>query len=149
MKRILVLIAVAITISIQVNSQMVQGGSVEQTIMKMEQEMLTAMLKGDASANERYMAANSVFTDPGGNVMNKSQLVSMIKSGDLKFESSVIDSMKVQVYGNTAIANYRTTDKGKFKDMDISGLYRWTDVFVKQNNNWQLVAGHGSKIMQQ
>jgi len=92
MKRILVIIAVAITISIQAKSQMVQGGNVEQTIMKIEQEMIAALLKNDASANERYMAANSVFTDPGGNVMNKSQLVSMIKSGDLKFESSVIDN---------------------------------------------------------
>jgi hypothetical protein len=57
--------------------------------------------------------------------------------------------MKVQVYGNTAVATYRTTDKGKYKDFDISGQFRWIDVFVKQSGGWQVVATQGTKLMQQ
>lgn len=121
----------------------------EQAIKQIEQELLDALLKGDASANERYQTDTYVFTAPDGTVMNKAKGIADIKSGDLKFESSKMDDIKVQVYGNTAVVTCRTTDKGKYKDTDLSGQYRWTDTFAKTNGRWQLVAGHGTKIMQQ
>ena len=48
--------------------------------------------------------------------------------------------MKVRAYGDTAVVTYVTTDKGKFKGQDISGRYRWTDVFVRRGGTWQIVA---------
>ncbi|MEO6588429.1 MAG: nuclear transport factor 2 family protein [Pyrinomonadaceae bacterium] len=121
----------------------------EQTIMKMEQEMTDGVIKGDVSANDKYAADSAVFTDPGGMMMNKAQSMAMFKSGDLKIESSKIDGMKVQMFGDTAIATYTTMDKGMYKGRDISGQYRWTDVFVKMGGKWKLVAGQGTPIVQQ
>jgi Ketosteroid isomerase homolog len=72
-----------------------------------------------------------------------------VKSGDLKIESSTNEDMKVQVHGDTAVVTYRSTDKGNYKGNDLSGQYRWTDVFVKRNGRWQIVAGQGTRIMQQ
>jgi len=123
--------------------------TVEQTIMKMEQEMTDAFIKGDVSVFDKYTVENTTFTDPGGMLMNKAQLTAMFKSGDLKLESSKIDGMKVQMFGNTAVATYTTTDKGTYKGRDISGQYRWTDVFVKMGGKWKLVSGQGTPIMQQ
>ncbi len=123
--------------------------TVEQTIMKMEQEMTDAVIKGDMSVYDKYAVDNAAFTDPGGMLMNKAQSMAAFKSGDLKIESSKIDGMKVQMFGDTAIATYTTTDKGMYKGRDISGQYRWTDVFVKMGGKWKLVAGQGTPIMQQ
>src|SRR4051812_13927609 len=122
--------------------------NVEQMLMQIEQELTNALLKSDVSPLDRYLADNYSFTDPGGGLGTKTQMIASMKAGDFKFESSKIDSMKVQVYGNTAVVTYKTTDKGKIKDFDISGQYRWTDVFVKQNDRWQAVAGQGTRIMQ-
>ena len=121
----------------------------EQTLMKMEQEMADAILKGDTSVWDRYSDANSVFTDPTGMMMNKAQSMAMFKSGDLKFESIKMDNMKVQMFGNTAIVTYTSMDKGTYKGRDISGEYRWTDVFTKMGGKWKLVAGQDSPIMKQ
>ncbi len=121
--------------------------TVEETIMKMEQEMTDAFIKGDTSVFEKYGADNATFTDPGGMMMNKAQTMAMFKSGDLKLESSKIDGMKVQMFGNTAVVTYRSTDKGMYKGRDISGQYSWTDVFVKMGGKWKLVAGQGTPIM--
>jgi len=123
--------------------------TVEQTIMKMEQEMADAVVKSDISVFEKYLADNGSFTDPGGMLANKAQLMAQFKSGDLKIESSKIDGMKVQRFGDTAVVTYTTMDKGTFKGKDISGQYRWTDVFVKMGGKWKLVAGQGTPIMQQ
>jgi hypothetical protein len=32
---------------------------------------------------------------------------------------------------------------------DISSKYRWTDVFVKRNGRWQMVAEQGTRVSQQ
>jgi ketosteroid isomerase-like protein len=64
-------------------------------------------------------------------------------------ESSKSEDMKVQVYRDTAVVTYRSTDKGNYKGNDISGRYRWTDVFVKRNGRWQVVSTQGTRIAQQ
>jgi len=126
-----------------------QKMTAEQTLMKMEQEMTDAVIKGDMTVYDKYAADNAVFTDPGGVLTNKAQSMAMFKAGDLKIESSKIEGMKVQMFGNTAVVTYRTTDKGMYKGRDISGQYSWTDVFVKMGGKWKLVAGQGTPIMKQ
>ena len=123
------------------------SGSVENSLTQIEQELLDAILKGDASANERYLADSFTFIAPNGMVSDKAQGIADIKSGNLKFESSKVDDMKVRVYGDTAVVTYTTTDKATYKGQDISGQYRWTDVFVKQGGKWQIVSGQGTPIM--
>ena len=154
MKLILLVAVVAITSSSFAFGQpkdpsKKQSGNAEQTLMRIEQEMTDALIKGDASASERYLADTYTFTAPDGDVMDKARSIADLKSGDLKFESSILDDMKVQVYGDTAIVTYTSTDKGAYKGKDLSGRYRWTDVFVKRGGNWQLVAGHGARIAHQ
>ena len=123
-----------------------QGGNVEETIMRIEKEMLGALLKGDASASQRYNSETIVFTGPDGEFMNKAQLVADIKSGTLKLTSATLDDAKVHVYKDTAVVTYSSNDKGTYKGKDISGKTRWTDVFVNRNGQWQVVAVHGSRV---
>jgi ketosteroid isomerase-like protein len=118
----------------------------EQIVMRIERELLNAVLKGDASASERYLADTYVFTGPDGMVENKAQSIADLKSGDLKLQSASLDDAKVQVYGDTAVVTYSSNDKGTYKGKDISGTTRWTDVFVNHNGRWQLVASHGTML---
>jgi ketosteroid isomerase-like protein len=122
---------------------------VEQTVMSIEKEMLDALLKGDSSALERYLADSYVSTGPDGSVEDKAQNIADLKSGDLKLQSATLDDPKVRVYGDTAIVTYASADKGTYKGKDITGKTRWTDVFVKRNGRWQLVASQGSRVVQQ
>jgi ketosteroid isomerase-like protein len=124
-------------------------GSVDQKILSIEQEMLDALLKGDASASERYLADNYVFTGPDGMVQNKTQAIADMKSGDLKLQGATLDEAKVRVYGDTAVVTYGSKDKGTYKGKDISGNTRWTDVLVKRSGRWQVVASHGSRVAAQ
>jgi ketosteroid isomerase-like protein len=145
MRRILAAVLVSITLSI-FGVAKDKPGNTDQAVLSIEKEMLNALLKGDASANERYLADTYTFTSPDGEVSNKAQSVADLKSGDLKFESATLDDPKVSVYGDTAIVTFNSTDKGTYKGKDISGKTRWTDVFVKRNGKWQIVASHGSRI---
>lgn len=142
-----ILLATAMTIGLSVaGTAKDKPGNTDQAVLSIEKEMLNALLKGDASASERYLADTYIFTAPDGEVSNKAQNVADLKSGDLKFQSASLDDAKVSVYGDTAIVTFASTDKGTYKGKDISGRTRWTDVFVKKNGKWQIVASHGSPI---
>jgi ketosteroid isomerase-like protein len=122
------------------------GGNVEQELMQLEQKLADAIIKGDMAFFGSHLADDVRLTDPSGMVNTKAQLEADVKSGALKIESSKIDDMKVQVHGDVAIVTYKTTDKGTYKGQDISGDYRWIDVFVKKGGKWLVVAGQGTPI---
>ena len=122
------------------------ASATEQAVMRIERELLAALLKGDASANERYLAETYVFTGPDGSVEDRAQAIASLKSGDLKLQSASLDNAKVQIYGDTAVVTYSSDDKGTFKGKDISGKTRWTDVFVYRKGGWQVVASHGTML---
>jgi ketosteroid isomerase-like protein len=123
-----------------------KSSGAEQDIMRIEQEMLAAVLKGDTGPSERYLAENYVFTGPDGLSMGKAQSIQDLKSGSLKLQAASLDNSRVQLYGDTAIVTYSSNDKGTYKGKDISGKTRWTDVFVKQKGRWTIVASHGSMV---
>src|SRR5690349_5244163 len=144
------LIPVAFVFAIAISGLATDNSTKDQkAVEQLEQEMLASLLKGDASAFVRYLADTYTLTDPDGNFMGKERIIEDVKSGDLKFESSKLDEMKVQVYGDTAVATYVSTDNGSYKGKPIKGKSRWTDVFVKRNGKWQGVAGHGTRLAEQ
>ena len=148
MKRIFIFTAIfsALGCSMIAQSKGRASAGTEEAVMRIERELLDAVLKGNSSANERYLADSYVFTGPDGTVENKAQAIADLKSGDLKLQSASLDDAKVQVYNDTAVVTYSSNDKGTYKGKDISGRTRWTDVFVKHNGHWQIVASHGTML---
>jgi ketosteroid isomerase-like protein len=147
MKRMILCLMMITGFSLAVSAQCTAGhamkdkkaGSVEEEIMKLERDGLEAMKRNDISFSEKLEAPDYLFIDPSGMVHTREEDLAIARSGDLKVESMTIDEMKVRVYGDTAVATGQTTMKGSFKTQDISGKYRWTDVFVKRNGKWQVV----------
>ena len=94
---------------------------------------------------DQYEADDIVSIDPGGRVTDKVQDKKDI-SGDLKFQSNEISDLKIHVFDNTAVVAGTSTLTGAFKGEDISGTYRYTDVWVKRNGKWQVVASQATKV---
>src|SRR5262245_4983016 len=92
----------------------------EATLMKMEHDSAAALMKRDVTGFGAIFADDATFTGPDGAVQTKAQLLADVKSGVLTIQSTQISDMKIRVFGDSAIASYATTDKGKYKDRDIS-----------------------------
>src|SRR5436305_1483867 len=123
---------------------------VEATVKKIEQEILDGILKADNSAAEKYLTSDYLGIGPDGVTQNKSEFLSDIKSGGLKLESSKYSDMKVQVAdADMAVVVYRSDDKGTYQGKDITGQYRWLDVFVKRDGKWQIAIDQGTQIAKQ
>jgi len=123
---------------------------VEEKIKQLEQEWAQAGVKRDTSVYERIEADDFVFTDPEGVVGDKAKDLSELKAGEFTAEAIDLDDMKVRVFGNAAVVTGRTTIKGgKYKGKDISGQYRFTDVWVNRGGRWQAVASQATVLAKQ
>ena len=110
---------------------------VEQALIKLDRDLLDAMLRKDQTMADRVEVANHVFINPGGGVEVRGQQVG---------PGPVIDSVDtsdavVRVHGDTALLTGKAMVKGRFTNgPDITGPYRYMRVFVKQQGDWRLVA---------
>ena len=138
MKHLSVVVVVALLYTSVVLAQTANAS--EQELIKIENGWMDAVVKRDGPALQRLYADEYVYTDSDGVVRNKAQDIADITSGRVRIASFVLGDLKVQVHGETAVVTGRNTLKGTFEGMDISGSYRFTDVFVKRVGRWQAVA---------
>ena len=96
---------------------------------------------------ERVTADDYLFTGPDGATSDRKEEMDSVKSGALVLTSLEFPEMKVRVYGSTAVANGKATIKGKAGETDISGDYRFTDVFVKSGGQWKCVSAQLTAIV--
>ena len=118
----------------------------EAALKAIEEKWDTATLKGDTAALGSILADSYSQTTSEGKIRTKAEMIAAMKSGEIKYQASKADDLKVQVYGDAAVVTGRW--KGKFtekgKAMDVTE--RFTDTFVRQNGQWRCVATHTSPL---
>jgi ketosteroid isomerase-like protein len=152
MNRIVVAVSVAVLVfAVGAQSQtpaQTKTGTAEQDLLKLVQDWSNAEAKADVAFLDRILADDWEFTEADGVVTSKAQFLAALKSGDVVGISSVLDNIKVRVYGDAAVVTGRETFKAKVRGKDISSIGQWTDTWIKKAGRWQCVATHESLITQ-
>lgn len=105
---------------------------------------MLARIKGDTAAIDGILADDFVAILPDGSRSTKAQHLEELKTGVYKVQTMVVEPISVRVFGETAVATYAQTEKSTYKGREISGRTLWTDVIVRRDGRWQIVAEHGS-----
>jgi ketosteroid isomerase-like protein len=146
MKGILAAVVLALAVSCQALAQAkpaapAPSSSVEQELIKLENDWNNALVKRDVAALSRILADDYASIDPDdGSIITKAQSLADLKSGADVVTSAVSDEWKVRVYGDTAVVFGRETVKEEYKGKDVSGQYRFIDTWIKKDGRWQCVA---------
>jgi len=125
-----------------------QTASVEQELIRLENDWVDAWVKGDIAFHDRIMSDDYTWISPWGETFTKADNLALINSGEDVITSWVLADMKVRVYGDTAVVTGQSTIKETYKGEDVSGQERWTHTWVKRVGSWQCVAAHSSEIAQ-
>ena len=120
--------------------------TVERDLIKLENDWSTAWQKKDAAFLQKLWADEYLSTDQDGNTFTKTQDLANVSDRGTSITSFALTDLKVHLYGDTAVVTGLNTVKSTFKGKDSSGAYRFTDVFVKRDGRWQVVATHGSLV---
>jgi ketosteroid isomerase-like protein len=130
----------------QISSAPSKRERVEKELMELEEKWSTALVNRDLEFLGRILAEEFVLTDASGAAQNKGDLLNNLKSGEFVVYSSVCDDWKIRIYGDMAVVIARETSRAQHLGLDVSGQYRFTDVFVKRTGMWQCVATQSTLV---
>ncbi len=112
--------------------------SVSAILIQMEHEWSQAGMKKDLKTLDRIMADDWVSIDLRGNPISKALALDAVRSAKATGQDVQLGTMKVRVFGTTAIVNGVGSDN--------NGRYAWLDVFIKRDGRWQAVASQSTKL---
>lgn len=120
--------------------------STSEDLVQLESRFNDALVRADLKTIEEIEADDLIFTDAAGTVTSKADEMQSLKSGDIKFESIQMTGTRTQDFGDIAVVTGRLVEKARYKNADISGAYRFTDVWAKRKGKWEHVAGEETRV---
>jgi ketosteroid isomerase-like protein len=115
-------------------------------LIQLENRFNDALVRADLKTINEIEADDLIFTDATGTVTSKADEMQSLKSGDVKFESIQMTDTRTQDFGDIAVVTGRLVEKAQYKNSDISGTYRFTDVWAKRKSKWEHVAGQETLV---
>ncbi|MBD2702432.1 nuclear transport factor 2 family protein [Spirosoma sp. BT702] len=112
----------------------------EKAVIDAEKQRFAAQVSGDYDFLNKVLAADLVYTHSNGNKDSRETFIQSLRSGKSKYESIDPEEQNVRLYGNTAVINgvclSKVTSNGQTNNLHL----RYLSVYVKNNNQWQMVA---------
>jgi hypothetical protein len=113
-------------------------------ILQLEREWNHVYLVNDPAPLQHIIADDYLGTEPDGRRVTKKDLIADVK-GPSELSSSHVNEgdATIRFYGDTAVMNGSTDwiqKSGK------AGRWIWTDIFVKRDNRWMVVASQDLEV---
>ncbi|HEX8068799.1 MAG TPA: nuclear transport factor 2 family protein [Pyrinomonadaceae bacterium] len=124
-----------------------QEADTARELIKLNQELIDALARGDRAVVERIYADDFVRTSTQGELFTKAQVLAALKAPEAGVKT-VYESQDIKVfdYGHAAVLVYlsirHTDNHGAKSDF----LYRVTDTFVKRGGRWLKAASAGTPV---
>jgi ketosteroid isomerase-like protein len=128
-------------------------------ILRQEEQLADARRTLDLDAIDRIYADDLLLTGVLGEpTCSKTAVMDEVRRGigerdGAKARGTQLETVtwnedaKVMVLGDTAIANYRFIVTVKTPSLDLRRRYRTTNVWVKRDGRWQIVAVHMAFVL--
>lgn len=110
------------------------------------QSLLAKWITRVRSTIERILAPEWMVTHIDGRMSTKEEVLHEFESGANRLLDGHIDDIKIRLFEGFAIVNGRTHARGEYNGHAYDVTLRFTDVFVRRNQQWQAVASHASRI---
>ena len=118
-----------------------QSGPADNDVRKAEEAWAAAVKASDASALEKLLANDLVYTHSTGNVDSKTNYLSKMKAGTQKYTDLQYSGMKVRTFnGTTGVVNSQLRMIGATNGTPFDNTVYVIHVWVKQGGSWKLVA---------
>lgn len=113
-------------------------------LLYMEMDWADAVKRKDRAWLERHYAEGFISVNPEGTLNNRRADIEDLQN--VSFDSMEASDMQVRVNGDTAVVTGVSTVRGRYKNQDISGRYRFIDTFVKRDGEWKILASQATRI---
>jgi len=114
-----------------------------------EQRRFDAMVRGDLEALGELLSEDLTYVHTSAAFETKADFMRRLRTGDLKYEAMDPESQEVRVYGSTGVVTGVARAQVLSGGRPLSFRMRYTDVYVKRGNRWQMVAWQATRLPQE
>jgi ketosteroid isomerase-like protein len=116
-------------------------------LAQLEQEWMRAHQLRDAARLEELVADGFRFTAIHLNPepMTREQWMGAALGG-YQITTFAFEDMEIDVFGETAVIHSRYSQIASYSTVNLSNVFRLTDVWSKHTGRWQVVARHSSVL---
>jgi len=118
---------------------------VEKEIWKLEEELTQTEMRVDVEALDRIYAADIMVTAPIGICVDKPAVMDEVRqaAGLARVKRYDKEDLRVRSYrDDTAVTSYRIQAEATFEGTEINRQFFITNVWLKREGRWQVVARH-------
>ncbi len=128
--------------------------AIEAELIKLEREWANSAQTHSVEAVKRFVADEAVIVYPDGTVGNKAEEVRTIESGAITADSfemldpkvTVLNADTAYMFGRSILKNAKIKIPGQKTAIDITGEYRFLNVYNRRDGKWFVVASQTTKI---
>lgn len=121
----------------------VRNSNTEKEIRVLEEKLKQADMKNDPDAMNELIADDAVLTGQDGKIFTKQTVIDAHQpAGISKFTRFDVSDLDIQDCGETAIVTCRID----LATQGFTGALRFTRVWRKLHDRWQITAGHISEV---
>jgi hypothetical protein len=113
-------------------------------LTRLENVWNNAYLQSDATALAALCSDDLIATMTDMQVLNRAQSLAILKSGRVKFQRYETSDLRIRVYDNAAVVTGRLLRTRLTAAGEANDSWRFTKVYVRHDNKWQVVAWHAS-----
>lgn len=146
---VIVLISTSCSSPDQVKSNSVGQPHNQEELRQIENQWKEALLNQDTNVLKQILADDVVITTSNGVIESKSEFEADIKSDARKYQSLAFEDVKVSIYGNTAVVTGRAIVSDRSFGQESNHPGRFTRVYVKEQDQWKMVASQSTEISTQ
>jgi uncharacterized protein (TIGR02246 family) len=128
-----------------IGDQSVDPAAVTREVTELVQQLGTAWKNGDCEAWGRIVAPEWSVIHINGEVITRAEALKMCGAPAAPLETMASDQLSVRSFGDTAVVTGRTTATPRGANAETVTL-RFTDVFVRRNGRWQVVASQATRL---
>jgi ketosteroid isomerase-like protein len=120
---------------------------IETQIRACEARLYAAMLASDVAELDALIADDLLFVGPTGELATKDMDLELHRSGGTKFHELVPKELQIRVWSDQfVLASARVFLSGTYLGNDFAGDYRYTRVWRRGADGWQVAGGSVSAV---
>jgi len=121
-----------------------QKSTDEAKILRLEKKWTESYKQRDISILSSLLAADFVITVEDGSTFGKEGYISHSADSSVRVDAAELSELRVRMHGDTAIVTGAYHETGESKGKRYEYRDRLTDVWMKNDGKWQVIASHYS-----
>lgn len=117
-----------------------------QEIVNLEHETVHAIQQNSGTFFRRVYSDDFIGTLSHGQAVNKAQLIEVVQTAGIKYETFIASDIKVRFFRDVAVASCLWSSRTVINGQRVGGQLRVTHVYVNGPRGWQAISSQATPL---